>query len=87
MCDPATIIGIVSAIGGAASAAASVPDVPLPDAVAPEALEDVGADVLLGGSDTSEQDEDATKTSKAATAVTGVSGLNTVGSGSGISIL
>lgn len=87
MCDPITIMAIVSAVGSAATiATAETPEVPLPDAVAADALEDTGAEVLLGGAGTSD-DDDLAKASTASTSVTGTSGLSTIGQGTGISIL
>ena len=85
MCDPVTILTVVSSLAGVAGAASSdVPEVPKPLAVAPEALEDTGADVILGGT---EDEDDADLPSVASQATTSTAGLATFGNGTGISIL
>lgn len=89
MCDPISALGLVAGVVGGRKKAAPPPKVPEPTPVAAEALEQTGADVLLGG--TAAPDEDRRKRARRAStqsqAITGVSGLSTAAGGAGIQIL
>ena len=50
MCDPMTIMAIVSGVGTAATLAKKPPKMPGPEGTDVDAKAETGADVLLGGS-------------------------------------